>query len=171
MSTASSITVVAEDAPAQATNATIDRPDAQSQRVKPAAGRFKRRRMSTNCECKPSIGYKQRASGKCSFLHPPPRNQTSNSSSTAAMQSVIAQPAPVKTAPVQAQPQAALEMTLRPANKSSRSKNARTTAMAPRAFAEAARAKYALLLRSVAAAKGICDCVADIICCPCEMCC
>lgn len=60
MSTASSITVVAEDAPAQATNATIDRPDAQSQRVEPAAGRFKRRRMSTNCECKPSIGYKQR---------------------------------------------------------------------------------------------------------------
>ncbi|TRM63908.1 hypothetical protein BD626DRAFT_568521 [Schizophyllum amplum] len=96
------------------------------------------------------------------------------------MQSVIAQPAPVKTAPVQAQPQAALEMNITGSPTARQQEQPQQECTHHRHGASRIRGggagKDCFLgclgcFLCCECCEGICDCVADIICCPCEMCC
>ncbi|KAL1676872.1 hypothetical protein EV122DRAFT_266483 [Schizophyllum commune] len=62
MSATKPVTVVAEDAPAQATNIPIGSGAGTYDQSGQAAGRFKRRRMSTNSDSKPAFENKLRGS-------------------------------------------------------------------------------------------------------------
>ncbi|KAL1667478.1 hypothetical protein GGF50DRAFT_48461 [Schizophyllum commune] len=159
------VTVVAEDAPAQATNIPIGSGAGTYDQSGQAAGRFKRRRMSTNSDSKPAFENKLRGS-LAAMTAKTARNESGANSGCP----IIAQPAPAKMAPVQAQPQPAMEMTLL-VDKRTASKNALTDTR-PHGYVVAARARIASSAALAAScAVGMCDCVADIICCPCEMCC
>ncbi|KAL1745816.1 hypothetical protein HDZ31DRAFT_62791 [Schizophyllum fasciatum] len=179
MSETTPVTVVAEDAPAQATNMPVGvptySPTSGSSSGQPA-GRFKRRRMSTNSDAKPVFENKLRGSLAAMTAK---TARPDHGGSSAGPATIIAQPAAAKTAPVQAQPQPAMEMNISGASGSREGQ---------RGQQECAHRNRASRIRGGGAGKdcflgclgcflccecceGMCDCVADIICCPCEMCC